>query len=323
MCSERFTSQGPFPKRSNPAPLEQSGPTIPSSAIWLGNSTSFCQKSSFLVELSHWNIHVCQPFPLDASMTTKADRATALTFPMSTERHPLYTRIQVLHPSRNNVKRAATSILMTLMMVLSIASSGCMGLAMQREVMEGMREDPSEEIVPVEPIVQTHIFGQNECIMPGTDDYNQDTDCYFNESMIMVDQTVSQMLIDFSVSFEWSAALGDILGNNTDELRFVEITLLKPNGDICWDYFTTSSIGQDALTLRSESDCTVVIGNTSGFSDGNWILQVRARGYAISAPITTLSFEDEFSVRLWVTKRCIRFPEIHEKDECTFVSDLE
>ena len=142
-------------------------------------------------------------------------------------------------------------------MLLSVASSGCMGLAMQRELMEGMRDDPREEIVPVEPIVQAHIFAQNECILPGTESYSQETDCYSNESVILVDETVSKMLLDFSVSFEWSSTVGEFLGNNTDELRFVEITLLKPNGDKCWEYLATSSVGQMSLELRSESDCTI------------------------------------------------------------------
>ena len=110
--------------------------------------------------------------------------------------------------------------------------------------------------------------------------------------MILVDETVSKMLLDFSVSFEWSSTVGEFLGNNTDELRFVEITLLKPNGDKCWEYLATSSVGQMSLELRSESDCTISIGNSSGFTNGNWVLQVRARGYTLSAPIDTLSFED-------------------------------
>ena len=62
--------------------------------------------------------------------------------------------------------------------------------------MEGMRDDPREEIVPVEPIVQAHIFGQNECILPGSEsmeNYNQETDCYSNQSTISVDETVSKM----------------------------------------------------------------------------------------------------------------------------------
>ena len=245
---------------------------------------------------------------------------------MSTERHPFYTRIQDIPPLRNNVNRGASSVFLSLIILLSIASSGCMGLAMQRELMEGMRDDPREEIVPVEPIVQAHIFGQNECILPGTEsmeNYNQETDCYSNESTISVDETVSKMLLDFSVSFEWSSTVGELLGNNTDELRFVEITLLKPNGDKCWEYLATSSVGQMSLELRSESDCTISIGNSSGFTNGNWILQVRARGYAIAAPIDTLSFEDEFRVSLWVTKKCIVFPEIHAEGECTFSSELE
>lgn len=221
------------------------------------------------------------------------------------------------------MQRTRTSLLLASLMLLSMASSGCMGLAMQREVMEGMREEPREDIVPVEPIVQAHIFSQNECVLPGSEDSNQETDCYFNESMIMIDETVSKMLLDFSVSFEWSATLGEVLGNNTDELRFVEIKLLKPNGDLCWDYLATSSVGQMSLELRSESDCTVSIGNTSGFSNGEWLLNVRARGYALAAPIDTLSFEDEFRVSLWVTKKCVVFPEIHDEGECTFSSELE
>ena len=97
------------------------------------------------------------------------------------------------------------SIILVSLMLVSMASSGCMGLAVQREVMEGMREDPREDIVPVEPLVQAHTFSQNECVLPGSEDSNQETDCYSNESRILVDETVSKMLLDFSVSFEWSA----------------------------------------------------------------------------------------------------------------------
>ena len=73
--------------------------------------------------------------------------------------------------------RTATSIILVSLMLVSMASSGCMGLAVQREVMEGMREDPREDIVPVEPLVQAHIFSQNECVLPGSEDSNQETDC--------------------------------------------------------------------------------------------------------------------------------------------------
>ena len=246
-----------------------------------------------------------------------------LDVPYEYREAPFHTRIQDIRPLPNSVNKVASSISLSLLMLLSVASSGCMGLAMQRELMEGMRDDPREEIVPVEPIVQAHIFAQNECILPGTESYSQETDCYSNESVILVDETVSKMLLDFSVSFEWSSTVGEFLGNNTDELRFVEITLLKPNGDKCWEYLATSSVGQMALELRSESDCTISIGNSSGFTNGNWVLQVRARGYALSAPIDTLSFEDEFRVSLWVTKKCIVFPEIHSDGECTFSSELE
>ena len=246
-----------------------------------------------------------------------------LDVPYEYREAPFYTRIQDIRPLPNTVNRVVSSISLSLLLLLSIASSGCMGLAMQREIMEGMRDDPREEIVPVEPIVQAHIFAQNECILPEIDSYSQETDCYSNESVILVDETVSKMLLDFSVSFEWSSTVGEFLGNNTDELRFVEITLLKPNGDKCWEYLATSSVGQMSLELRSESDCTISIGNSSGFTNGNWVLQVRARGYALSAPIDTLSFEDEFRVSLWVTKKCIVFPEIHAEGECSFSSELE
>ena len=53
---------------------------------------------------------------------------------------PFYTRIQDIRPHPGNVNKVASSISLSLLMLLSIASSGCMGLAMQRELMEGMRE---------------------------------------------------------------------------------------------------------------------------------------------------------------------------------------
>ena len=209
-------------------------------------------------------------------------------------------------------------------MLLSIASSGCMGLAMQRELMEGMRDDPREEIVPVEPIVQAHIFAQNECIFQELRATNQETDCYSNESVILVDETVSKMLLDFSVSFEWSSTVGEFLGNNTDELRFVEITLLKPNGDKCWEYLATSSVGQMSLELRSESDCTISIGNSSGFTNGNWVLQCQGQRICIyPRPSTHSRLKTSSESHFGLQKKCIVFPEIHAEGECTFSSELE
>ena len=56
------------------------------------------------------------------------------------------------------------------MMLLSILSSGCMGLAIQREVMEDLREDYEIDNIPVDPTGWEHKFSQNECVLPGGDE---------------------------------------------------------------------------------------------------------------------------------------------------------
>ena len=61
----------------------------------------------------------------------------------------------------------------------------------------------------------------------------------------------------------------------------------------------------------------------SDFILGEWDLVVEARGYGITAPVDQLSFHDHFEVYATITKPCIRFPEIDDVGECTFVSDLK
>ncbi len=242
---------------------------------------------------------------------------------MSTERHQIIRALKTRSVFDEPMARPIVGLSMAAMMLLSILTSGCMGLAIQREVMEDLREDYDIDTVPVEPVGWEHKFSQNECVLPGTEEDAQELDCYSNITTIRVDQTVSKMSLDLSVSFEWSALIGEYLGNNTDEIRFVEVTLRKPNQEVCWSYLATSTVSLEG-EWGGENDCESGTGsNTSGFDEGEWKLEVRARGYAFSAPIDTLSFQDEFRVSLWTTKPCVRFPEIHEFPDCTFLSDLD
>ena len=219
--------------------------------------------------------------------------------------------------------RQTVGLSLVAIMLLSILSSGCMGLAIQREVMEDLREEYEIDNIPVDPTGWEHKFSQNECVLPGSDEDAQELDCYSNVTTIRVDQTVSKMSLDLSVSFEWSALIGEYLGNNTDEIRFVEIILRKPNQEPCWTYLATSTVSLEE-EWDGENDCDSGMGsNVSGFDEGEWKLEVRARGYAFTAPIDTLSFQDEFRVSLWVTKPCVRFPEIHDYPDCTPLSDMD
>ncbi|MBC95097.1 MAG: hypothetical protein CMB58_005380 [Methanobacteriota archaeon] len=219
--------------------------------------------------------------------------------------------------------RQTLGLSLVAMMLLSILSSGCMGLAIQREVMEDLREDYEIDNIPVDPTGWEHKFSQNECVLPGGEEDVQEVDCYANVTTIRVDQTVSKMSLDLSVTFEWSGTIGEYLGNNTDEIRFVEIMLRKPNQEVCWSYLATSTVSLEE-EWDGENDCESGSGsNVSGFGEGEWKLEVRARGYAFAAPIDTLSFQDEFRVSLWVTKPCVRFPEIHDYPDCTPLSDMD
>ena len=204
--------------------------------------------------------------------------------------------------------RSRSKALTVLAILLTSAlTSGCLGLAAQREVMESLREPPST-FSKEETFGWEHTFESSglEAAEP-----------YQREELIQFDESVTELIINFRAQFPWSSQIEDLVGNETNEFRYVEARLWEPGvketgGNPYWEVRATQDFPQEEF----------VLGNGS-FTEGNWLFEIEARGYGITTLVEQLSFHDSFDVFLTVTRPCVRFAEVHDTGECTFLSDLE
>ena len=204
--------------------------------------------------------------------------------------------------------RGRTKTLLVLAILLtSTLTSGCLGLALQREVMESWRAPPST-FPKEETFGWDHTFESSgvEAAEP-----------FEREELIMFDESVTELIITFRAQFPWSSQIEDVIGNETNEFRYVEVRLWEPGvkesgGDPYWEVRATKDYPQTPFVLGDGQ-----------LMQGNWLFEVEARGYGITAPIEQLSFHDSFDVYLTITRPCVQFAEVHGEGECTFLSDLE
>ena len=103
-----------------------------------------------------------------------------------------------------------------LMLVFSTISAGCMGLVMQREIMEDMREEPFVNNK------EESFFWE---VMFTSESLDLESVQYTNETPIVFDETVSKMSITFRAEFPYSTLL-DL--NESNELRYVEVKVWEP-----------------------------------------------------------------------------------------------
>ena len=103
-----------------------------------------------------------------------------------------------------------TALLLSSLLILSMMSSGCLALSIQREIMEGWREPP-------EQINQDVTVGWTEVFETGTE---LDSVLYQNETTIVFDETVSSLSINFRAQFPYSSTLEDLIGNETNQVRY-------------------------------------------------------------------------------------------------------
>ncbi len=226
---------------------------------------------------------------------------------MSTERHQTSSVLKS-HRLPPSFMGGRTKTLVVLVILLtSTLTSGCLGLALQREVMESWREPPST-FPKEETFGWDHTFESSgvEAAEP-----------FEREELILFDESVTELIITFRAQFPWSSQIEDVIGNETNEFRYVEVRLWEPGvkesgGDPFWEVRATKDYPQTPFVLGDGE-----------LMQGNWLFEVEARGYGITAPIEQLSFHDSFDVYLTITRPCVQFAEVHGEGECTFLSDLE
>jgi len=220
---------------------------------------------------------------------------------------PNIQRIEVTSTSPHIMRGRTKTLLVLAILLTSTLTSGCLGLALQREVMESWREPPST-FPKEETFGWDHTFESSgvEAAEP-----------FEREELIMFDESVTELIITFRAQFPWSSQIEDVIGNETNEFRYVEVRLWEPGvkesgGDPYWEVRATKDYPQTPFVLGDGQ-----------LMQGNWLFEVEARGYGITAPIEQLSFHDSFDVYLTITRPCVQFAEVHGEGECTFLSDLE
>jgi|TARA_B110000116_G_scaffold78730_1_gene68276 hypothetical protein len=192
-------------------------------------------------------------------------------------------------------------------LMMGTTLTGCLGLAIQRETMEYMREDPIVRNIE-DTVGWDYTFESNGI----------DSVLYKNETTIIFDETVSKLVINFRAQLPHSSYIEDIIGNDTNEYRYIDAKLWQPGvresgGDPIWHIRATQDQPLERFDSFTKSD----------YISGNWIFEVEARGYGITAPVDQLSFHDHFDVYATITKPCVYFAESHEIGECTYLSDLQ
>jgi len=220
---------------------------------------------------------------------------------------PNTQRIQVTLTFPRTMRGRTNTLAVLAVLLTATLTSGCLGLAVQREVMESMREPPYT-------FSKAEIFGWEHTFESSG---IEAAEPYQRDQLIAFDESVTELVISFRAQFPWSSQVEDVIGNETNEFRYVEARLWEPGvketgGNPYWEVRATQDYPQTPF----------VLGNGT-FIEGNWLFEIEARGYGITAPIEQLSFHDSFDVSLTITRPCVRFEEVHSKGECTFLSDLE
>ena len=204
----------------------------------------------------------------------------------------------------NRVLGLGLSILM-----ISSTLTGCLGLAFQREFMESMREPP-EVILKEETVGFDYTFESNSI----------ESVYHTDEILIEFDNTISQLVINFRAQFPYSSVVEELVGNETNQYRYVDAKLWKPGvresgGEPFWEVRATQDFPQQRFSFPQ-----------SDLISGNWIFEVEARGYGITAPIDQASFYDHFDTYVTITKPCVVFAipkfEVRKHNICYCKSDV-
>ena len=176
--------------------------------------------------------------------------------------------------------------------------------------MESWREPPERRDTDV-------TVGWSETFETGTE---LNSILYENDTELVFDETVSKLVINFVAKFPYSSTLEDLVGNETNEVRYVEARLWAPN---------TMSTGEEPFwEVMATQDFTIREEWQEEFTEGTCILDVENRSWGVTTPIEQLSIQQSFDLYATITKPCVHFPHSHGIDdngdlECTFLSDLE
>ena len=254
------------------------------------------------------NIHLSNTLSPDCLNDDEGLLSICADVPYEYREAPISKRLEDVLLTPESMSRTRRALCLASIMMLSSLSSGCLALTIQREIMESWRDAP-------EHTSETITVGWSVTFDTGAE---LNSVLYENETDLVFDETVSKLVITFTAQIPYSSTIEDIIGNETNELRYIEARLWAPGtqssgGDPFWEVRAT----QGAEHRKEWTDSTL------DFIEGTWTLEVEARGYGMTTPIEQLSFHDHFDLYATVTKPCVHFPQAHDDGECTFLSELE
>ena len=173
------------------------------------------------------------------------------------------------------------------MLVVSTVSAGCLGLVIQREIMETMREEP--EVINKEESYFWDITFDSDSI---------EAIQYTNETPITFDDTVSKLTIVFRAQFPYSSILEQVVPNGTNEYRYVEVRVWEPG--------VKAAGGNPYWEVKATQDYPLERFEFSDLVNGNWLVEIDARGYGWDSPVDQASFHDHFDICLLYTSPSTR-----------------
>ena len=200
------------------------------------------------------------------------------------------------------MRTQSAAVGLLLMLVVSTVSAGCLGLVIQREIMESMREEP--EVINKEESYFWDITFDSDSI---------EAIQYTNETPIEFDETVSKLTIVFRAQFPYSSILEQVVPNGTNEYRYVEVRVWEPG--------VKAAGGNPYWEVKATQDYPLERFEFSDLVNGNWLVEIDARGYGWDSPVDQASFHDHFDMSLTITKPCVRW--VDTDAECTDLSVLQ
>ena len=175
--------------------------------------------------------------------------------------------------------RSLTAAIVLLLISSSIA--GCISLVPAREMMESLREPPRENLT-ADKVNISHVFDSF--------DISQTLSPHSADRVIKMDESVTDMQIYFRATMPTSGWTSDI----SNQVRYVDAKLLRPDGSVYWEAYVTES--KSPVNNFAEGP----------FEDGEWKLEVEARGIGID--VGGVAIKDDFVVIVTVTRKCVEYP---------------
>ena len=180
---------------------------------------------------------------------------------------------------------------------------------MQREIMESLRDDP--EVINKEESTHWDVTFNSDSI-----EEFQAGLIYTNETTIQFDETVSKLTIVFRAQFPYSSILEQVVPNGTNEYRYVEVRVWEPG--------VKAAGGNPYWEVKATQDYPLERFEFSDLVNGNWLVEIDARGYGWDSPVDQASFHDHFEMTLTITKPCVDWTKPYAADdECTDLSVLQ